>query len=844
MKLISLYIENFGCLHEFHLELDGGLTVLQEANGFGKTTLAEFIRAMFYGFPRAAKTLDKNKRKKYLPWNGGKCGGNLSFEWEGRSFRIERFFGATPKGDTFQLLDLQTNQKSDCFTENIGLELFGLDADSFERSTYLPQLQEAGNLSTDSIRAKLGDLVEDTNDINNYDKAVAALKNKRSTYIPYRGSGGAVAEARSQISRIQEALDDAQKKRDTLVSIQEDIEREEGAHSGADRELPDVRRKITQASQAQAVQALQRQYQGFLERQQTLQAAQEDGIFARGIPGDDEFDEAQTLCEAYLSTCASLSGTELSDGDRTQLQELEAFFAPGVPNDEMLESLFDAIQQYRSQYLRRENQALSQPEQAQLEALEREFPNGVPTEAELEAVRAKKDRAALLGQIPCPKRPSWGPALALGGLGLALAVAALAMIVLHIQWGGAVLAVAAALIAVAVVLAQKSGREEKAREAGRKAQSEAQMLEREVRDFTTRWGGDPENLSRMDADRIAFLSLQNRRDALLRAQSQMQQELTACRNHLEEALRPYWGEVQDVERAVSGLEQKCRQYRELLTRRNAQQARRAELTAQVCDLKNKLAAFLEKYGQPADETRFQSQLAKLRTARDAYLVRRNELEDLHRQMEQFRREHGEALERAPEETWDLEVLKRREAELTAEISHRTRKILEQKQKAAQLREALDRIPELQDELENWKMCRDGGQANADTLDATLVYLEQARESLSGNYLGTIQRSFEGYQKRLLEGEKALVTSDLEVCLERQGQIRELGYFSAGQTDLVMLCMRLALVDALFTGTKPFVILDDPFVNLDDAHTAMALKMLHELARDRQILYLVCNSSRV
>ena len=59
----------------------------------------------------------------------------------------------------------------------------------------------------------------------------------------------------------------------------------------------------------------------------------------------------------------------------------------------------------------------------------------------------------------------------------------------------------------------------------------------------------------------------------------------------------------------------------------------------------------------------------------------------------------------------------------------------------------------------------------------------------------------------------------------------------------MLCMRFALVDALFTGEKPFVILDDPFVNLDDRHTKEALALLRKLAEERQILYLVCNSSR-
>ena len=106
MKLISLYIENFGTLNRYSLDFTDGLTAITQPNGFGKTTLAEFIRAMFYGFPRKAKTLEKSKRQKYLPWNGGVFGGNLVFELEGRRFRMERTFGAVPKADTFSVIDM------------------------------------------------------------------------------------------------------------------------------------------------------------------------------------------------------------------------------------------------------------------------------------------------------------------------------------------------------------------------------------------------------------------------------------------------------------------------------------------------------------------------------------------------------------------------------------------------------------------------------------------------------------------------------------------------------------------------------------------------------------------
>ena len=130
LKLISCYIENFGGLSKYSIQFQPGITVIEEPNGFGKTTLAEFIRAMFYGFPRASKTLEKNSRKKYLPWQGGKYGGNLVFEHEGKQYRIDRTFGEVPRQDTFILTDAKTRRRSMDFSENIGLELFQLDSDS------------------------------------------------------------------------------------------------------------------------------------------------------------------------------------------------------------------------------------------------------------------------------------------------------------------------------------------------------------------------------------------------------------------------------------------------------------------------------------------------------------------------------------------------------------------------------------------------------------------------------------------------------------------------------------------------------------------------------------------
>ena len=57
------------------------------------------------------------------------------------------------------------------------------------------------------------------------------------------------------------------------------------------------------------------------------------------------------------------------------------------------------------------------------------------------------------------------------------------------------------------------------------------------------------------------------------------------------------------------------------------------------------------------------------------------------------------------------------------------------------------------------------------------------------------------------------------------------------------CMRLALIDTLFEHEQPFMILDDPFVNLDEEHLSRALELLSAMSATRQIVYFVCHPVR-
>ena len=81
MKVIRCSIENFGKLNDYERNFSEGSTVFLERNAWGKSTLAAFIKVMFFGFAgESKKLLADREREKYRPWNKGTYGGKLSLK--------------------------------------------------------------------------------------------------------------------------------------------------------------------------------------------------------------------------------------------------------------------------------------------------------------------------------------------------------------------------------------------------------------------------------------------------------------------------------------------------------------------------------------------------------------------------------------------------------------------------------------------------------------------------------------------------------------------------------------------------------------------------------------------
>lgn len=86
MKLLELYVDGYGLLHDFYLGGDGLATspcIVFGLNEAGKTTLLSFIRAVLFGF--------KSEGGPVEPVRGGRAGGYLVLEDGGEVYRVERY---------------------------------------------------------------------------------------------------------------------------------------------------------------------------------------------------------------------------------------------------------------------------------------------------------------------------------------------------------------------------------------------------------------------------------------------------------------------------------------------------------------------------------------------------------------------------------------------------------------------------------------------------------------------------------------------------------------------------------------------------------------------------------
>ena len=136
-------------------------------------------------------------------------------------------------------------------------------------------------------------------------------------------------------------------------------------------------------------------------------------------------------------------------------------------------------------------------------------------------------------------------------------------------------------------------------------------------------------------------------------------------------------------------------------------------------------------------------------------------------------------------------------------------------------------------------------SNLATVQGAADYLRLARERIDGRYLNGLVSRFNEYSDAWLGEDMDLdVNGEFEVTVAEDDVSHDLAYYSTGYREVLGVCLRMAFVDTIFDQEEPFLVMDDPFANLDQRNLNRALSVLRSLAKSRQIIYFTCHSSRV
>lgn len=204
MIITECYIENFGGLSNFLYKPEAGFNCICEKNGFGKSTFAAFIGAMFYGMvpTRNRKSIEAAERKKYKPWNGKVCGGYICFKCDDKEYRMERTFADKDSQDTYRLIDCLSGMDCDDFPVNPGSAIFGIDKQAFMSTLFIRHSSMRVNVN-DSIVSRLEQsetgIFDDADIYVNYEQAISDLEGAYKEYVK-TGNRGYIADLRKKIS--------------------------------------------------------------------------------------------------------------------------------------------------------------------------------------------------------------------------------------------------------------------------------------------------------------------------------------------------------------------------------------------------------------------------------------------------------------------------------------------------------------------------------------------------------------------------------------------------------------------------------------------------------------------
>ena len=260
----------------------------------------------------------------------------------------------------------------------------------------------------------------------------------------------------------------------------------------------------------------------------------------------------------------------------------------------------------------------------------------------------------------------------------------------------------------------------------------------------------------------------------------------------------------------------------------------------IRELESRVAAFLAKY-----KTVGENPFEEIRVKLNAYNFGKMTVERNTAECQTYARLHGidpdEVIAKTASHGVDIDVLLRENSDRIAE-ARREHTILERTYDECQ--SECDRADEVRAVREGYVERLERCNESLEVIRCAEAMLTEACENMTSKYIGGTEERFIKYESLIGEdvGGYAIDT-DFVITKNDRGATRQMESYSRGTRDLHAFALRMALIDSLYEGNCPLIILDDPFASFDDKRLVGAKEMIKSLAKEKQVLYFTCTRER-
>ncbi len=846
MRLIACYIENYGKIKGASYDFSQNITSFCEENGAGKSTLASFIKAMFFGL----KTFRKGEkefgdRQHFYPFDGGRFGGNLTFEWQGNTYKIERFFDET--SETRDSLTVYCNgEPTEILGEDIGKTVFCVDEPSFKRTIFL-SAEDMEIQSTSIIQAQLDRVLEGNGkgEEYNFDDALKILEKGAKIYKKSRAGTDKISEEARRIDKLNADIENA-------LAIKRALEGKYVRAALLEEEITALNAQIREGQVRNERYTQLESYHRLLadvERDKLdLQALQTK--YPNGLPTLEETDRIAANVEQEKTLQTKLEGGVFSAQDELRLQALSMDFCEGVPTERTLSAVqedMDALSGLLKEREIVEGRACTEKETRLRATFARKPTAEALLFAEQTATQYKKvkteyeETPAVLSVEQTAQKTGSKLYLWLAILAIALCIGGGVALALRAAVGTALLVLGGVLLLADGFLylnakSAKGGTATAENPEKRVKERELLALEDSLKAFLFPYGYysgngllfDFGSLKKDLAELEAFEREELNRQGKLQS---LQREIERLDNGLKNFLSAYALTGDSYLKRLTDLRLKVKDYYELTERKKQAQADRQVWNERLATEQTQVVAFAQKYALERVD------IPTLTVDIKDYHRLKKEIAEGEQKANAYREEKGLTDESVGEKI-DVEGLQDALTKKTQEKSHLDIEITNDES-------VVEQLDGYEEEKKQAKERQREYEQKHKLLLATVELLNKADGQLRDRYVKPIKDEFLYYADILEKtlGEKVVMTKDFELRFERSGAERSEKHLSSGQRSVCALCFRLALIKNMYKGNLPFLILDDPFVALDEEHLQKTRTLLETLSKDMQMVYFTCHDSR-